>query len=281
MARLFALLQRLLPQHLLSRIVGRLANVNAVWMRVPLIKLFVAMYGVDLGEAEFSSPRDYASFNAFFTRKLKPSLRPVSGSISSPADGTVSMAGRLQGNQMLQAKGLNYSLEKLLAGDEATQFRNGSYVTIYLSPRDYHRVHIPVTANLVAARYVPGKLFSVNQATTGAIADLFAANERLVMHFSTDLGPMVVVMVGAMIVAGIKTVWRDRLYSPREADRERFEPPRHFDQGAELGLFEMGSTVIVIFQREVPWTVKPGDKVRMGEAMVDWQLDEGRGSSRL
>lgn len=268
MAWLFVRLQRVLPQHLLSRIVAKAANARAGWLKRPLIEVFVAVFGVDINEAAASSPDDYGSFNEFFTRRLKPGARPVSGEISSPADGTVSMAARLDDNQLLQAKGINYSLEKLLAGPEAAWYRNGSYLTVYLSPRDYHRVHLPVSAKLKQARYVPGRLFSVNKATTQMVPDLFTDNERLVMHLDTAFGPMAVVMVGAMIVAGIKTVWREQIYTARQALDEVISPPRRFDQGAEIGHFEMGSTVIVIFQRQLQWQVEAGDRVRVGAAVA-------------
>lgn len=267
MAWFFVLAQRLLPQHLLSRVVGKLANARTGWLRQPLIRLFIAAFGVDLDEAARSSPADFDNFNDFFTRHLKPGTRPVSGDIASPADGTVSMAGQLDDNQLVQAKGLHYSLEKLLAGPEAARYRNGSYLTVYLSPRDYHRVHVPMSAGLTATTYVPGKLFSVNAATTRLVTDLFAANERLVAHFDTSLGPMAMVMVGAMIVAGIRTVWRDGRYPPGEAIHETFDPPRMFEQGAEFGHFEMGSTVILVFERRISWQVAAGTQLRMGAAV--------------
>ena len=267
MAWLFVALQRLLPQHLLSRTVGALANARAAWFKRLLIKLFVAVFGVDVTEAASGNPADYPNFNAFFTRSLKPGARPIEGQVSSPADGTVSMSGRLDGNQLIQAKGLGYSLEKLIAGPEAASYKNGSFLTVYLSPKDYHRVHIPVSGSLKSARYVPGRLFSVNSATTRLVPDLFAANERLVMHFDTALGPMAVVMVGAMIVAGIKTVWRNACYAPRKIVDETFDEPVQFLQGDELGHFEMGSTVIVIFQKTVDWCSGEGDKVLMGQSL--------------
>ena len=268
MKTVFILLQRIVPQHLLSRLLGKLANLGVPWIKNPLINLFVAVFGVDLGEAELPEARDYDSFNDFFTRKLKSSVRPVSGKVSCPADGTVSMAGVLLGNQMLQAKGISYSLEKLLAGHAASPYVDGSYLTVYLSPRDYHRVHMPVRASLKTARYVPGRLFSVNASTTASIPDLFAENERLVMDFDSALGPMSMIMVGAMIVAGIKTVWRPSTYPPGKLLTEDFQHPQHFDQGAELGCFEMGSTVIVLFQEKLDWSVEAEDRVKVGQAVV-------------
>lgn len=267
MDHLFVLLQKILPQHFLSRVIGRIGNARAAWVRTLLIKLFIARFSVDLSEAAVTAIGDYGSFNEFFTRNINTSQRPISGKVSSPADGTVSMCGHLNGNQMLQAKGMSYSLEKLLASENVEAFKAGSYLTIYLSPRDYHRVHMPIAATLESAQYIPGKLFSVNHATTARVPDLFAANERLVMRFDSELGPVAIVMVGAMIVAGIKPVWRDTLFTPGKADRETFDPPKQFNQGAELGHFEMGSTVIAIFQRQLDWTIGAGNEVRMGQAV--------------
>lgn len=269
MAWLFVLLQRLLPQHGLSRLVGRIGNAKSGWIRRPLIGVFIRTFGVDMSEAANPSPSSYPTFNAFFTRQLRPDARPVTGSVSSPADGTVSMAGTIQTTQLLQAKNINYSLEKLLAGPESGRYRDGSFCTVYLSPRDYHRVHMPIEGTLESARYVPGKLFSVNGATTRYVSDLFAANERLVMHFDTPMGPMAVVMVGAMIVAGIKTVWRELPYTARQPLDETFDIPQQFVQGAELGHFEMGSTVIVVLRERVDWLPASGDMVRMGQPLVN------------
>lgn len=268
MSRLFVLLQRILPQHFLSRLIGKLANARATWLRVPLIKLFVAVFGVDLDEAAFPTAGDYGSFNDFFTRELKASARTIAGSVSSPVDGAISMCGALSGSRLLQAKGLDYSLEKLLAGSDPAPFVDGSFLTAYLSPKDYHRVHIPVTGDLVEARYVPGRLFSVNDATTRLVPDLFAINERLVMRFDTALGPMTLVMVGAMIVAGIRTVWRTAVYPPGQPSHETFDPPQQFEQGAAIGHFELGSTVVLLMGQRVEWSVEPGASIRMGQSLV-------------
>lgn len=280
MKQLFVLLQRILPQHLLSRLVGSIAKSRSAWLARPLMKVFIKIFGVDVSEAASANLEDYASFNEFFVRHLKPDARQIEGLVSSPADGTVSMLGRLDKDRMLQAKGLDYSLQKLLAGPGTSVLESGSFITIYLSPSDYHRVHTAVAGNLVRARYVPGKLFSVNQATTSQVKNLFADNERLVMRFATDFGQHALVMVGAMIVAGIKAAWREAVYPPQLRDEEIFEPARAFNQGEEVGYFEMGSTVILLFEGNVEWCVAPGDKVRMGQAIatrvdVDGNL-EGR-----
>lgn len=268
MKSLFVLLQRILPRHLLSRLAGRIANARISWIKNPLIKLFASVYRVDLDEAEFSTADHYGSFNEFFTRKLKPGSRPVAGRISSPADGTIATIGTLEANRILQAKGISYSLERLLAEPRIATFENGSYATVYLAPRDYHRVHMPVRGTLWRAHYIPGRLFSVNQTTTERIPDLFADNERLVLGFETDVGPMCMVMVGAMIVAGIKTVWRETPYPPGLTGFEEFRIPRPFDQGAEVGQFHLGSTVILLFQERIEWAASPGDRIRMGEALA-------------
>lgn len=268
MKALFVLLQRVLPQHLLSRLVGAIARSRSRWVARPLMNVFIRVFGVDVSEAASSNLDDYASFNDFFVRHLKPGARPVEGWITSPADGTVSMLGRLEKDRLLQAKGLDYSLQKLLAGPGTGAFENGSFITIYLSPKDYHRVHTAVAGKLQRARYVPGKLFSVNAATTAKVGNLFADNERLVMRFDSALGQHALVMVGAMIVAGIRAVWRDAVYPPRLKDEEVFEPARDFGQGDEVGYFEMGSTVILLFEGAIDWYVAPGDTVRMGQAIA-------------
>lgn len=263
----FILLQQLLPQHLLSRLVGSIADSQWPPLKNFLISVFVRAFGVDLTEAAHPHKSAYPSFNAFFTRALKPGIRPVNGAISSPADGTVSMAGHLHGNQLIQAKGINYSLEKLL-GQHVPAFENGSFITIYLSPRDYHRVHMPVSGTPTSARYVPGKLFSVNARTTAQVPDLFANNERLITMIETQTSTVALIMVGAMIVAGIKPVWRDTPYPPRVSQVDTFEKPQQLDQGAELGHFEMGSTVILLFPEKLEFKVSQGEHIKLGQALV-------------
>jgi phosphatidylserine decarboxylase len=171
---------------------------------------------------------------------------------------------------IVQAKGVDYSLENLLASSDHHVFEKGSFITIYLSPRDYHRVHCPATCVLTRATYIPGRLFSVNEATTRAVKDLFADNERLVMDFTTDSGKkMCVIMVGAMIVAAIKPAWREHPYQARLPFEESFSPAKPFDIGDELGLFQMGSTAIVLFEESIEWLKCKKDPIRMGEAMVE------------
>lgn len=263
MKMLFVWVQRLLPKHLLSRLLGRVARSRRPWIKNFFIQAFCFFFPVDLEEAERTDKSVYTSFNDFFTRSLKPGTRPLSGSISSPADGTVSTIGNLTHNTLIQSKGVSYSLAKLLASDTGRDFSRGSFISIYLAPHNYHRVHMPMEGELLKAKYVPGNLFSVNDATASHQPDLFAGNERLVMRFTTGTGPLACVMVGAMLVAGIRPVWLDRSYRPRLQVETLMR--RRFAQGDELGQFEMGSTVILIFDHRVDFCVKEGDAVKVGQ----------------
>ncbi|MEE4277199.1 MAG: archaetidylserine decarboxylase [Halieaceae bacterium] len=279
MNTLFLLLQRLVPQHVLSRLIGRLARARQPrWLKDAVIRLFAAHYKVDLTEAERPVAGAYESFNDFFTRSLKPGARPLCASgIACPADGVVSECGAIDGDRLLQAKGRSYTLDALLAGDapRVEQFRGGSFVTVYLSPRDYHRVHMPLDGHLQASVYVPGELFSVNGTTAAGVEQLFARNERHISYFSTPRGPMAMILVGAMIVAGIETVWAGQV-APRA---RRLEHRNHVDKpqpvllerGAEMGRFFLGSTVILLFPpRVVSWKdgLAAGSAVRMGEQLA-------------
>lgn len=268
MKTLFIFLQRLLPQHLLSRLVGYFAELRIGWFKNMLIRVFIRIFKVDMSEAESPHPADYEHFNAFFTRRLKTDARPVSGQVCSPADGTVSAVGNIDHDRIFQAKGIDYSLEKLLASSEVSQFIDGSFITIYLSPRDYHRVHTPIDSSLNACRYIPGTLFSVNETTTARVPGLFAANERLVCRFDTASGPMCLVMVGAMIVAAIQPVWRSTPWEPREPAGMEFSPPRDFMKGDEFASFKLGSTVILVFPEKLSWCVSAGQQVRLGQPLV-------------
>ena len=264
---MFVQLQYWLPQHLLSRIVGLVANSRVRWIKQLFIRIVIKRYQVDVSEAASENLDDYASFNAFFTRRLKPGIRPIVGTPCSPADGAVSASGQIRQGQIFQAKGIDYSLEKLLASSQVTAYEQGSFITVYLSPKDYHRVHCPVDCTLTTARYVPGKLFSVNQTTAENVPDLFADNERLVMEFDTEQGRMAVVMVGAMIVAAIQPVWRSEPYKAKTFVEE-LPVDTQFKAGDELGAFQMGSTAIVLFERPVNWRQSSGDLVKMGQALT-------------
>ena len=278
MDRLFILLQRVLPGHALSRMLGRLARARGPrWLRLRVIRAFVARYRVDLAESEHPSPEAYASFNAFFTRALQAGARPLCASgIACPADGVISECGDLEGDRLLQAKGRYYTLEALLAGERrlVETFRGGSFVTVYLSPRDYHRVHMPLDGRLRSSAYVPGDLFSVNAASAAAVDNLFARNERHISYFDTPRGPMAMVLVGALIVAGIETVWAGQVAPARSAvprwEHAATPAPVRLDRGAEMGRFFLGSTVIVLFPRGVAvWNTDctTGASVRMGQQL--------------
>jgi phosphatidylserine decarboxylase len=267
---LFALLQRLLPQHAVSRLAGRIADSQASWIRKPFVHGFARYYGVDMTQAACSALDDYRCFNDFFTRRLRPGVRPIDPdprALVSPADGVISQAGALDGDRLLQAKGSSYRLDSLIAGG-GQEFHGGSFVTIYLAPRDYHRVHLPAPGTLTATTAIPGALFSVNARTETAVSDLFCRNERLVCRFETAHGAMLVVLVGALIVASIDTVW----LGPRSPYRrlERNQWCESFPGGAEIGRFLLGSTVIVCCQPgRLRWEdrVRAGTRVHVGERL--------------
>jgi phosphatidylserine decarboxylase len=246
--------------------VGWVASSRQRNIKTWFINWAIKRYGVDMSQAAEPNPNAYASFNDFFTRALKVGARPIAGEFCSPADGEVSQLGPVENDKLIQAKGVNYRLDQLLGKTDVSAYKNGSFVTIYLSPKDYHRVHSPVSGSLNCARYIPGRLFSVNQQTTEAIPDLFAINERLVMEFDTEQGPVSVVMVGAMIVAGIQPVWRDEVYAPKihQEDPMNIE----FSAGDELGRFLMGSTAIVVSSTKLDFDHQAGDIVQMGISLV-------------
>ena len=264
----FTALQRVLPHHALSRLTGALARSEQTWIRRPFIHGFARAYAVDLAEAEYGNLDDYRCFNDFFTRALKPGARPLHtdpAAIVCPADGVVSQSGPIQAGQLLQAKGTRYSLRSLL-GRDAPAYADGSFATIYLAPRDYHRVHLPQRGRLVHTTAIPGELYSVNARTEAGIRDLFCRNERLVCEFETPWGGMLVVLVGAMIVASIETVWGGP-ESPYPLQRvDRWDLP--FERGAEIGRFLLGSTVIVCLEPgrlRIDDRIVAGLPVRMGQ----------------
>lgn len=279
MMRLFILFQYLLPHHLLSRGVGVLAQNHL--LRKLFIRAFIKRYKVDLSQAKIQEVDKFENFNAFFTRELQSNARPlanVQGAIVCPADGAVSQLGNITDGNLLQAKGRHYSCKSLLAGDAqmAELFRAGKFVTVYLSPRDYHRVHMPMNGILKKTVYVPGKLFSVNQATADSVPNLFARNERLICLFGTEVGPMAVILVGAMIVAGIDTAWAGEVF-PTTGKREIIEtdytnqaPAVELPLGSELGRFRLGSTAIVLFPHgamEFESSLKATSGVAMGQLL--------------
>lgn len=283
--KLFVTLQYLIPQHGLSRLVGMLARSEVPWIKTTFISLFMKRFGIDLSEAQIEDPDRFETFNAFFTRALKPEARPLEASdaadIACPADGAVSQLGAIRANQVFQAKGHDYSLYDLLGGDSAlaSEFTNGQFATIYLSPRDYHRVHMPVTGTLRETRYVPGDLFSVNEATANGVPNLFARNERLVCVFDTEHGPAAVILVGAMIVAGIETVFSGQVTPlPKQVVTTDYQrtAPITLEKGDELGRFLLGSTVVLLFpegKARFESDLKAGSLVRVKGKLGQYNQD--------
>ena len=244
---------------------GKLASSEKPFIKSSLINLFCFLYPINLDEAERSNRKDYVSFNDFFTRKLKPDARPLSGDICSPVDGKITALGAISNNTLVQSKRHVYSLSQLIAG-ESNDYHQGSFVTIYLAPHNYHRVHLPRAAELDRAIYVPGNLFSVSKSTTLKQPDLFTKNERLVCYFNTDAGPMITVMVGAMLVSGIIPVWYGKPYSSRLEVTTKTK--QVFAQGDELGYFQMGSTVILLFPERLDFRIREGDEVKVGQPIA-------------
>jgi len=268
------LLQQVLPKDVISAVTYRIARSQRVWLARPLIRWFARAYGVDLADAEHTELERYQTFNAFFTRALRPGARPLAAggdTVVSPCDGTVTEFGALAGETLLQAKGRSYSLAELLGerGAAVEALHGGSYCTIYLAPRDYHRVHAPLEAALVRTRYVPGRRFSVSRATAAAIDRIFCRNERAVCWFDTSAGPMVVVLVGALNVSSITTLGRGEIASGAPQQWEERAPLR-VERGGEIGRFNLGSTVIMLFARgAVRWdaSLANGLAVAMGAAL--------------
>lgn len=277
--RLFVGMQHLLPQHLLSRGMRAFARVRARPVKNLAIRAFLGMYPINLAEAEHTDPTRYESFNAFFTRALKPGARPVDashGAVVSPVDGTVSQAGPIERDMLLQAKGIHYSVADLLGGDTAlaARFDDGAFATIYLAPYNYHRIHMPLPGTLTHARFVPGDLYSVNRATAAQVPGLFARNERIACVFDTEAGPMAVVLVGALFVGSMSLAWTGEVTAAagrRVYDLDTGNPPVTLEKGAELGRFNMGSTVVLLWPRgavRLEERLAPGAALRMGERIA-------------
>lgn len=266
-------LQYAMPQHLMTGLAGYLANIRTPRIKNWMISKFIRDYQIDITEAAPADMSAYACFSDFFIRQLRSGLRPVSpelNSIASPADGTIAQAGAIQHKQLLQAKGMYFTLESLLGNDSESidGFKNGSYATIYLAPHNYHRVHMPVTGKLIKTIYVPGKLFSVNKMTSSIIPNLYARNERLICLFETEAGPMAVILVGAMIVGSIKTVWMNAPIRGKHIINSTPDEAISLIKGDELGYFTLGSTVILLFgQDKIEWlaNLKADDPVQYGE----------------
>lgn len=277
--KLFVFFQHVVPQHWLSRCIGLLAESKVDAIKNHLIRQFIRQFKVDMASAKNSDPTSYASFNDFFTRPLAENARPIDhcpSSICSPADGVISECGHIDENRLLQAKGFSYDLETLMGDDRAlaSYFYDGEFATIYLSPKDYHRVHMPIDGKLKSTRYVPGKLFSVNNVTAQSVPHLFARNERLICLFDSNEGPFALVLVGAMVVAGIETTWAGQVTPLSKVSTQQvFDQEIHLKKGEEMGRFKLGSTVIALFPKDRiardSWrtqnsTVKMGEKIAEG-----------------
>lgn len=275
--KLFIISQYLAPQLAISRIAGKLAdNEHQPVMKDRVIKWFIDRYGVNMSEAIEPDPAAYASFNAFFTRELKPGLRPIAAGesvIVSPVDGVVSQLGQINDDRVFQAKGQHFSLAELLGGDSerAKDFIDGQFATIYLAPKDYHRIHMPLAGTLREMVYVPGKLFSVNPVTAQNVPNLFARNERVAAIFDTEFGPMALVLVGAMIVGSVETTWAG-VVAPGGIKSVRYDgakAPITFKKGEEMGRFRLGSTVVMVLPEGVAqWdaALDAAAGVRMGQS---------------
>lgn len=278
MDTIFIFFQHIVPQHLLSRCTGWLAELRQpVWLKNWVIGLFVRHFNVDMSEAVEPDYERYGNFNEFFTRPLVEGARPIAqADIVCPADGAISQLGEIREGLCFQAKGKYFSTEELLGGDtaRAALFSRGQFATIYLSPRDYHRVHMPLAGRLTATSYIPGKLFSVNAVTAENVDRLFARNERLVCHFDTAAGPMAMILVGAMVVAGIETVWSGQVAPPPKlplvTDFADLPAAVELAKGQEMGRFKLGSTVILLFPKDtMAWDAvyTAASPTRLGESL--------------
>lgn len=279
--KLFAFTQYILPHHLISRVVHYFVECEIPWVKNNLISWIIKHYDVDMSEAQEQQPKSFRHFNEFFTRPLKDGARPLperEDMVVSPSDGAISQIGDIEYDRIFQAKGHDYSLIELLGGDIklAKEFMSGKFATIYLSPRDYHRIHTPASGTLRKMIHVPGRLFSVNKGTVENVPNLFARNERVVSVFDTGHGPMVVIMVGAINVASIETVWSG-LVTPahRQAHTTEYGEKAAADitleRGDEMGRFKLGSTAIVLFaENKVDWLEQweAGSTIKMGQALA-------------
>lgn len=268
-------LQYLAPQRGLSWLSKVLCECRWRWWKNWQIQFLINHYGADIQAAKLERLEDYPTFNSFFTRALKPELRPIvegNNQLACPADGSISQLGKIEQETLLQAKGFYFTLSALLGGNDAhaNTFANGNFATLYLAPKDYHRVHMPLTGTLRETIYIPGKLFSVNQLTSENIPQLFSRNERLVCLFDTEIGAMAVILVGAMCVGNIQTVFSNETPHAKKIKSTLYSPGIKLEKGAELGHFKMGSTVIVLFEKnKMEWSeiLKPAVAVKMGQLL--------------
>lgn len=272
-------MQYAMPKHLVSRAVGKLAEAEAGALTTTLIKAFIKQYQIDMTEAQYEEASHYKSFNEFFTRPLKYGLRPIAmeeNIIAHPVDGKISQLGDIQDDRLIQAKGHDFSLQTLLGGEEQTAapFQGGKFATIYLAPKDYHRIHMPVDGTLKQMIYVPGDLFSVNPLTAQNVPNLFARNERVVAIFDTEIGPLAMVLVGATIVASIETIWSGTVTPPAGKKVFSWDYPTEGEnkislkKGDEMGRFKLGSTVILAWPQQAADFLEgqiSGTVTRMGQ----------------
>lgn len=263
----------LLPHGLFAKGMYRLSQCRIPWIKNTMIRLFIRFYKVNMEHAQIREADQFEHFNGFFTRAVRRGSRPLDNAVNavvSPVDATVSEFGTIDGARLLQVKGKSYSLRSLLAGRGWENFQNGTYLTLYLAPADYHRVHMPLAGKLVEANYIPGRLFPVNSSSVRVVNQLFCRNERLCCRFDTAAGDLLMLLVGAFFVGGIESVWHGAV-NPSHHGLARSLPghPDRLDKGAEMGRFKMGSTVILLFQPGmVEWQgIRAGQAVKMGQAV--------------
>ena len=278
-------LQYMMPKHAISRLIGKFAAAKMGWLTTFAISKFIKAYGINMGEAKLKNPSDFDTFNNFFTRELEDGARPIEAgdNLCYPVDGAISQQGDIVDGQLIQAKGFNYSLTALLGGDARTSapFQGGKFSCIYLAPKDYHRIHMPMDATLREMIYVPGELFSVNPLTARNVPGLFARNERVVATFDTEFGELAMVLVGATIVASIETTWAGTITPPAGKDIFRWQYPKSginaitFKKGDEMGRFKLGSTVVCAFAPNMLEAFNPeattGSTTRLGELYATLQ----------
>ena len=275
--KLVTLPQYIIPQHVFSLVMYSATRCEVVWFKNLIISTIIKQYRVNMAEAAEMNLDYYSSFNTFFTRLLRNDVRPISESdIVSPVDGVVSQVGPVTSGQIVQAKGQEYSVLALLGGDDAltSEFVGGQFATIYLSPKDYHRIHMPATGILRKMRYIPGKLFSVSPRTARAVPDLFARNERVAVTFDTDFGPIVMVLVGAIFVGSMETIWAGQITPNYGKVIQQWtydgEQAITIEKGQEMGRFNMGSTVVMLVGKDVALfneQVEAEATIQLGNAM--------------
>lgn len=270
----------ILPHHFISRLIFALTRLKGRFIYIT-IDLFVSAFKVDLSEAKITNSKDFATFNAFFTRELKDGLRPIDerdNIMVSPVDAHVSQLGDIKDNKIYQAKAHNYTLQQLLANDQCQceQFKNGKFATLYLSPQDYHRIHMPYQGVLKKMTYVPGRLYSVAQHTVRVVPSLFARNERVIAHFDTPKGGLLMILVGAINVAAIETVWAGLITPPTSKNVNSWDYPSgkiKLQKAQEMGRFNMGSTVILISENNLDWdeALTEGSRVILGQNIATYK----------